>query len=235
MKLRTRVFMQLAALFFVAASSFAAENAYLYVSNAIPGKAVASNLSPGYPIDILISGTCVRRSLAFGEFSDPLGFVPGTYDVQISEANAVDPCSNPAVASLNVTLSGGTSLTAVAEISGGSPALMLLSDDLSKVAAGSARFIFGQTADAGTLTATLTQVGVSDPKTYSVSSKAGQQQAIKVLAGTYLVQIFNSGASTVLASKDIVFDNQSAVFVYAAGQATTNSIGLVYKVVDGLY
>jgi hypothetical protein len=54
MKLRTPVVTQVAALCFVlAASGFAADDAYLYIVHGIPGRDVAARLSPSLPIDIL--------------------------------------------------------------------------------------------------------------------------------------------------------------------------------------
>lgn len=59
MKLRTRVFLQLATLCFaLAAYGFAADNAYLYIVHGIPGRDIADNLNPGFPIDVLINGEC---------------------------------------------------------------------------------------------------------------------------------------------------------------------------------
>jgi hypothetical protein len=85
MKLRTRVFVQLVALCFVlAAYGFAADNAYLYIVHGIPGRDIADNLNPGFPVDVLISGTCLARGLTFGNTTGPLSFSTGTYDVQVS-------------------------------------------------------------------------------------------------------------------------------------------------------
>ncbi|MGA9074404.1 MAG: hypothetical protein WBP65_00705 [Candidatus Sulfotelmatobacter sp.] len=77
MKLRTRVVLQLAALCFVlAAYSFAADNAHLYIVHGIPGRDIADNLNPGLPIDVLINGTCLARGLTFDNTSGPLSFPP---------------------------------------------------------------------------------------------------------------------------------------------------------------
>jgi hypothetical protein len=236
MKLRTRVFMQLATLCLaLAASSFAADNAYLYIANGIPGRDLAKTASPAYPVDVLIGGQCVPRNLGFGTTGGPYSFVPGTYDVQISESNTLAPCTNPAVIDEQVTLSARSSVTAVATINGAQPALLQFTNDLAAITAGSARFAFGQAAEAGTLEATLTQVGVPDPKTYSVTASAGAEQAINVLPGIYLVQVFTSGGRAVLTSQTITLPDQSATFTYATGQAANNSISLIYKIVDGLF
>ncbi len=167
--------------------------------------------------------------------SGPYSFAPGSYEVEISESNTLAPCTNPTIASLEVTLSAGETVTAVAQLSGGAPTLAQFGDDFLPVTAGDARFVFRQTAEAKLLTATLTQLGVSAPKTYSVTAGAGEQQAIQVPAGAYLVQVFFSGGSTVLVSKTIVIDDQSGAFTYAAGRSANGSIDLVYRIVDGLY
>ena len=61
--------------------------------------------------------------------------------------------------------------------------------------------MFVQSADAGALEATLTQVGVKDPKTFTVTASSGKQQGINVPDGTYLVQVPASGSTTGLATE----------------------------------
>lgn len=125
MKLRTRVVLQLAALCFVlAAYSFAADNAHLYIVHGIPGRDIADNLNPGLPIDVLINGTCLARGLTFDNTSGPLSFSAGIYDVQIGHANTLAPCTNSPIIDSQVTLSSGASVSAVAAISGGKPTLL---------------------------------------------------------------------------------------------------------------
>jgi len=236
MKLRTRVVTQVAALCFVlAASGFAADNAYLYIVHGIPGKDVATDLSPSLPIDVLIEGVCQSRGLAYGSTDGPLTFSPGTYTVQISDANTLAPCTNPPLIDTPVTLTAGASLSAVAAVSTGKPALLTFTDDLTAVTAGDARFVLANAADAAELLATLTQVGVTNPKTYTVSSDPGKETAISVAAGTYLVAVTATGSATVLASETIGLPNGSVTFTYAAGEAANSSIGLVNKTVQGVF
>jgi hypothetical protein len=233
MRLRTRVVMQLATLCFVlAAYGFAADNAYLYIVNGIPGRDIASNLSPAYPVDVLISGVCQSRGLAFGIVDGPLSFSPGTYDVQLSEANTLAPCTNAAIIDSQVTLTGGTTMSAVAAVSTGQPSLMLFTDGLWKVTAGDARFVLSHAADAAGLQATLTQVGVTKPKTFTVTADPGKEGTITIPADTYLVQVVLTGSTTVLASETINMADQSVSFTYATGEAANNSVGLVNKTVQ---
>jgi Domain of unknown function (DUF4397) len=237
MKRRTRVVMQLASLcLMLAAYGFAADDAYLYIVHGIPGRDIAENLNPGFPIDVLVNGeSCLERGLAFGSTSGPLSFSPGTYDVQISEANTLAPCTNPSIITAKVALPAGASVTAVTAISSGEPTLLQFAENLTPVAAGFARFVFVQSADAGALRATLTQLDVKDPKTFTITASPGKQQGINVPEGTYLVQVAAAGSTTILVSEQIEMDNQTASFTYAAGEASNNSVGLIGKIVRDVF
>jgi hypothetical protein len=235
MKLRSLAVLQLALWFALGASSFAANNAYLYLVHGIPGRDVADNLNPGFPIDILISGDCLVRGLTFGNTSGPPSFSAGTYDVQISDANSLAPCTNPPVITSQVTLTSGASVSAVAALSGGQPTLLQFADNLSPVAPGNARFVFANAANAPALEATLTQVYVKNPKTFTLTADPDAQAIASVPAGTYLVQVVATGSATVLASEQIDLADQSATFTYAAGEAANNSVGLINRVVRDVF
>jgi len=236
MKLRRSVVLLATLCLALGASSFAADNAYLYIVQGIPGYDVSKNLNPGYPVDILIDGDCLVRGLAFGSTSGPLSFAAGTYDVQISEANSLAPCTNTAVISSQVTLEATDSTTIAAALDGsGQPTLLQFADNLSPIAAGNARFVFANAADAPTLVATLTQVGVKNPKTYTVTATAGAEAATSVTAGNYLIQVTASGSTTVLTSEQIDLTNQSATFTYSAGEASNNSVGLINRTVRDVF
>jgi hypothetical protein len=237
MKLRTRVVLQFAALCFVlGAYGFAADSAYLYIVHGIPGRDVADNLNPGFPIDVLINGeTCLPRGLTFGSTNGPLSFSPGTYEVVISEANTLAPCTNPPIIDSQVTLTAGASVSAVAAISSGQPTLLQFADNLSPVAPGNARFVFAQAADAPALQAKLTQLYVKNPKTFTLTAGPGKQQAISLPDGTYLVQVVAAGGSTVLASEQTLLADQSATFTYAAGESSNNSVRLISRIVQEVF
>jgi hypothetical protein len=237
MKLRTRVVLQLAALFLaLGASAFAASDAYLYIVHGIPGRDIADNLNPGFPVDILIDGkSCLVRGLTFGNTSGPFTLAAGTYDVQISLANTLAPCTNAAVIDSQVTLTPGENVSAVAAISGAQPSLLQFTDTLSPVAPGNARFVLVNSADAPALQATLTQLFVKHPKTFTVTANPGAQQAIGVPVGTYLVQITAAGSTTVLTSQQIGLADQSVTLSYASGEEVNNSVGLVNRVIRDVF
>jgi Domain of unknown function (DUF4397) len=237
MKLRTRVVLQLAALCLcLGAYGFAANNAYLYVVHAIPGRDIADNLNPGYPIDVLINGKdCLVRNLTFGNTAGPYTLAAGTYTVEISESNTLAPCTNPAVISSSITFKPGDNTSAVAAINANQPTLVTLSDDLGAVVPGHARFVFANVGDAPELQATLTQLYVKTPQTFTVTASPGTENWIGIPDGTYSVQITESGSTTVLTSENITLQDQSVTLAYAAGEALNNTVGLVTKVVRDVF
>ena len=237
MKLRTRVVLQLAALCFaLAAPSFAADTAYLYVVNGIPGRDVGANFNPGFPIDASLNSECVVRGLTFDNISGPLSLAGGTYELQISEANSLTPCTNPAVLTSQVTIAAGNNVSAVSALStSGQPTLLQFSDELSPVVAGNARFVFANTADASSLQATLTQVGVKNPKSYTVTAASDAQAAITVPAGTYLIQVVATGSTTVLATAEIALSNQSVSLNYVAGESANNFLTLINRAIRDVF
>jgi len=233
MKLRTRVVLQLAALCFVLGTyGLAANNAYLYITHAIPGRDIADNLNPGYPIDVLIDGKdCLVRNLTFGNTDGPYTLAAGTYTVEISESNTLAPCSNAPVITSSVTFKPGDNTSAVAAISADQPILVTLPDDLGAVVPGNGRFVFANVADAPELQATLTQLSVKNPQTFTVTATPDTENWIGIPAGPYSVQITESGSTTVLTSENITLQDQSVTLAYAAGEALNNTVGLVTKVV----
>ncbi|MGA3087131.1 MAG: DUF4397 domain-containing protein [Terriglobales bacterium] len=237
MKQRTRVVLQLAALFLaLGASALADSNAYLYIVHAIPGRDIADNLNPGLPVDVLINGkSCLVHGLTFANTSGPLTLAAGTYDVEISLANTLQPCTNATLAASQVTLTPGESLSAVAAITSTQPALLQFTDDLAPVVPGNARFVLVNSADAPALEATLTPVGVKNPPTFSGSADPNTQTAIPVPAGTYLVQITALGSTTVLTSVEIALTDQSVTLSYASGETVNNTIGLVNRTIRDVF
>jgi Domain of unknown function (DUF4397) len=237
MKLRTRVLMQLAALCLaLGASALAENNAYLYIVHAIPGRDIADNLNPGLPLDILVNGkSCLVRGLTFGNTSGPLTLAPGTYDVQISLSNTLEPCTNPAVIDSQVTLLPGQNVSAVAAINSTQPVLLQFLDPLGPVSPGNGRFVFVNSADAPALQATLTQLGVKSPETFTIQAAPGAQTAMGVPAGNYSVVITAVGGTTVLASQEINLADQSVTLSYASGEELNKTVGLVNRVIRDVF
>ncbi len=120
-------------------------------------------------------------------------------------------------------------MSAVVTVSGGEPALLSFTDNLYSVLPGNARFVFTQVADAPALVATLTQLNVKTPQTFTVSAAPGTEEWIGVPYGTYLVKVTVEGSTTVLSSETIAFPDQSVTLTYAVGESANNSVGLVNR------
>ena len=237
MKLRTRAVLQLTALLLaLAAFSFASDDTYLYIVHGIPGRDIADNLNPGYPVDVLVNGkSCLIHGLTFGNTDGPYTLIAGTYELQISAANTLAPCTNAPVITSQVTLLPGTNVTAVAAISGTEPVLLQFADDLGPVVPGNGRFVFAQAADAPALQATLTQLFAKTPKTFTLTSAPGTEEWVGVPAGTYLVQISAAGTTTLLTSEQITLLDQSVTLSYAAGEELNNTVGLVNRTIRDVF
>lgn len=106
----------------------ASENAYMYLVHGIPGRDYSTTTDPQFPVDVLINDeTCNLRGLTYGAIQGPLTFVPGTYDVKISLANTLVPCSNAPIVESSVTLASGENVSAVFSLNdSGAPALSTL-------------------------------------------------------------------------------------------------------------
>ena len=232
MNRRTHAILQLALWFALGASAIAADHADLYFVHGIPGRAIAGNLDPALPIDVLINGeSCLVQGLTFTNTTGPFPLSPGRYDLQISPANTDAPCANPPVLDSQVTLTSGASVSVVAAISAGQPVPLDFAGDLFPLTRGSARFVFIQSADAPTLQVTLTQVRVKHPKSFTVTADRGAQAEAIVPAGTYLVRVFAADSTALLTSEQIGLGDRYSTFTYATGVAENNSVVLVNRVI----
>ena len=82
MKLReTLASLMLATCVSLGANAFAAEDANLYFVHGIPGRDVAANAEPTFPVDVPINDeVCYLHGFTFGGTNGPLTVPPGEYD-----------------------------------------------------------------------------------------------------------------------------------------------------------
>ena len=109
MKNRIRLSLALALLCAALTTAMSAsDNAYMYLVQGIPGHDYPTPTDPQFPVDVLLNDeVCYVRGLAYGTIQGPLTFSPGTYDVKISVANSLAPCSNSPIVDSTVTLDSG--------------------------------------------------------------------------------------------------------------------------------
>ena len=100
----------------------------------------------------------------------PLTFAPGTYDVKISVANSLVPCTNTPILDSSVTLESGKDVSSVFSPSQtGTPALATFSNNFATVAANTARVLIAHAADAPTVQVTFQNTTTKQNYTYTVN------------------------------------------------------------------
>lgn len=233
--MRTRILQTVVVCLALSAASFAAD-ASLYIVHGIPGRNLADNLNPGLPVDILINNVaCVARGLTFGNIAGPYTLPAGQYSVQISPANTLAPCTNASLIDAEVSLNSGAEVSGVMTLADSGPVLLNFADNFVAVAPGTTRFAFANSADASALKATLTQVGVKNPRTFTATAEPGAKASIAVPAGLYDLAVTAQGSTTELASQQVFLAAQSVELTYAVGSASNNSVSLDIRVVKDVF
>jgi|SRR5579863_4107598 len=211
-----------------AALSTASLASSIFVVQGIPGRDFAAETDPAFPVDVLLNDeVCYVHGLAFGTISGPLTFLPGTYNIKVSIANTLAPCSESPMIDSSVTLEKHQDLSAVITLDAqGKPALLTFVNNLTPVAAGMSRVLFAQSADAPAL-----QLVLQDTKTmkvYKFTVNPGALLNVTLPEGTYTAEI-NQGTTTLVTPTLVDLSSQSATLIYALGQASNNTVSLVTR------
>jgi hypothetical protein len=231
MKNRVRLILGLAILCAtMGTAALASDNAYLYLVHGVPGLDYAAGTDPEFPVDVLINDeVCYVRGLTFGSIQGPLTLVPGTYDVKISVANALAPCSNSPIVDSTVTLESGKNISAVfTPGSGATPKLVTFTNNFSAVSPNNGRILFALAADSPAVQVILENT--STKKLYLYSVNPGGLLNVTLPSGVYAVEV-NEGTTTLIPSTTVVLYSQSATLLYAMGQASNNTVTMEIKTV----
>jgi hypothetical protein len=206
------------------------DNSYLYLVQGIPGLDYSTTVDPTFPVDVLINDeVCAEHSLALGVIAGPLSFASGSYDVKVSPANTLAPCTNSPIIDSTVTLPADKTISAVIALSStGTPTLITFTNVFSSVAANVGRVLFALAADSPAVQLILENTATSKLYTYSVNP--GALLNVTLPSGNYTVEI-NQGTTTLVASTPIVLSSQSAALLFAVGQASNNTVTLETKIV----
>jgi len=208
----------------------AADNAYLYLLQGIPGRDYSAATDPVFPVDILINGDiCYEHGLTYGDIAGPLTLAPGSYDVKVSVANSLAPCSNAPFAEKTISLGAGKNVSAVVALSqAGAPELLTFTNKFSAVTTGMVRVLLAQAVDAPTVQVVLQNKTTLKSNTYEV--KSGALLDVNLPAAEYSVEI-NQGATTLVSSSLFTLNSQSALLLYAVGQASNSTVTLSSRIV----
>jgi hypothetical protein len=214
-------------------AALASENAYLYLVQGIPGLDYSTTTDPQFPVDILINDeVCYAHGLAFGTIDGPLTLAAGAYDVKVSVANSLAPCTNSPLVDSTVTISAGGNVSAVFALdSTGTPTLESFSNSFKPVTAGDGRILFALAADSPAVQVVLENTTTEKSYTYSVNPGALLNESLP--AGNYTVEV-NEGTTTLIPSTSVNLSSQSVTMLFAIGEASNNTMTLETKTVKNV-
>jgi hypothetical protein len=212
---------------------FAAEDAHLYIVHGIPGRDVGASVDPSLPVDVLLNDdVCVERGTTFGIVSGPLSVPAGQYDLKISPANSLLPCSNPALIDSSVAVKSGESVSAIAALDEkGHPTVLTFVNNFAPVAEGKARIILTNAGDAPVLQVTLQSITSKQKFTYTVNP--GGKTVATLPADNYDIEVESNG-TVLVPLQPLTLPSLSATLVYAVGSASNGALGLVTKTVKNV-
>lgn len=213
------------------ANAFAADDANLSFVHGIPGRDVAANAEPTFPVDVLINDeACYLRGFTFGNTNGPLTLPPGQYDIKVSPANTLAPCTNAPSIDSTVALEAGQNSTALVGLNdSGMPALTTFSNPFQSVAVGQARLSIGF---AGQGTA-IEFVIKNSTKTYKYTLNRGQRQVITLPFGDYTIDATVDGLT--LASETIALPDHSVTLMFAVGNTGNQSLNLLNRTIRDVF
>jgi hypothetical protein len=213
-----------------AALSTATFASSMFLVQGIAGRDRSADTDPAYPVDVLLNDeVCYVHGEAFGQIIGPLTFEPGTYNVKVSIANSLAPCTNSPMIDSSVTLEPRKDVSAVfALTNAGTPTLLTFTNNFSPVNATMGRVLFAQAANAPELQVVLQNTATMKLYTYTVNR--GALLDVCLPAGDYTVEV-NQGSTTLVAPTFVDLYAQSATLLYATGQASNHTVTLETRTV----
>jgi hypothetical protein len=213
-----------------AAWSTAALASSMYLVQGIAGRDYAAATDPAFPLDILVNDeVCYARGIAFGSIVGPLTFEPGTYNLKVSIANSLAPCSNSPLIDKSVTLDARRDVSVVFTLNAdGTPTLLTFHNDLSPVNENWSRVLFALAAN-GPAEQVIFE-NTSTKKLYVYSVNPGALLDVSLPAGTYTVEV-NQGTTTLVPSTFLDLSSQSVTLLYALGEASNDTVVLASRTI----
>jgi hypothetical protein len=186
---------------------------------------------PGLTVDVFVNGELTLEGFEPGDVAGPLALPAGDYDLAIAPAGA---SIDDAVLTGSATVTDGLNASIIANLDAdANPTINIYVNDTSTIAAGESRLIVRHTAAAPTVDILLADgtelfTGVSNP----------QEGQLDVPAGTYDVEIAPEGAGvdgSVFSAPGVELPEGTARIVYATGDITEGTFGLVIQDIEGLH
>jgi len=134
----------------IAPAQVSAQTASVRVVHGIPGRDVSPALDPALPVDVLVADSiCLLSGFSFGDIAGPFTLPEGSFNVKVSLANTLEPCSGDPVIDADVPFEAGENASIVAHLTdGGAPTASKFLNDVSAPADSNARIIAHHVANA---------------------------------------------------------------------------------------
>lgn len=228
-----------AALVAILPATASAQNVSLRVVHGIPGGDVSPDLDPELPVDVMVNdAVCLLSGFTFGEVAGPFTIPGGTYNVKVSLANTLSPCSEDAVIEADVPLEAGSNVSIVAHLdANGAPTAGVFTNDVSRPADGSARLIAHHVAAAPTVDLLVPGRFSSMPflSVPGVSNTPGMNQAAaEINSQASVISILPPGGTEPLFFRVVSLKPGVTYTAYAVGSLTNGTFTLIVEPIGGL-
>ncbi|MEM9608148.1 MAG: DUF4397 domain-containing protein [Actinomycetota bacterium] len=185
---------------------------------------------PGLDVDVEVDGICVLPGFEFSQVQ-VLALEPDTYDIEISPANAMTPCSEaPAITADDVPLTAGQDVSIVAHLDAdGTPVATLFENDTTVTTPNErGRLSVRHAAQAPAVQAWL---GATEPAPSGLTIASTEQiPAIGLTPGSYQAGL--GDADTLLfGPAPIEITTNELLVVYAVGSFGTDSFQLITETI----
>jgi hypothetical protein len=211
-----------------ATMSTAAFASSIYLVQGIAGRNYSAATDPAFPVDVLFNDeVCSQHGLPFGGLTGPFTFFPGNYNVKVSIANTLAPCTNSPLVEREITIDSRTDMSLVMALDdAGKPTLLTFTNNLTPVAANSARVLFAHAAGTSPVQVVLQNTSTQKASTYTVNPSSLLD--VSLPAGNYTVAV-NQGTTSLIPATNITLFSQSVNLLYGIGQVQNSSVVLATR------
>lgn len=212
-----------------------AQDASVRVIHGIPGQDVGPSVDPALPVDVLVNDAiCLLSGFTFGQISGPYTLPAGTYDVKISLANTLEPCSNAAVVAAPVPVEAGENATIIAHLDeAGMPTAAKFVNDVTPTGDGNGRLVAHHAAAAPTVDA-LVSFGFPRQVATVPGLSNGGQAAAELPAGTITVGIAPAGETRPIFIRTLRLQPGLTTVAYAVGSLANGTFTIIVESIGGL-
>jgi hypothetical protein len=220
------------------AGSVSAHAATVRVVHGIPGidaRALVPTADPDLPVDVYVNDAiCLLSGFTFGEVAGPFTIPADMYNIKISLANTLAPCSNDAVIDVDVDVPED-SVSIVAHLTTeGLPSAAVFTNDLSNPSAGMSRLIAHHAANAPVVDLII-RGNFPGGRPVIVEDVANGAQAAAELGSTAAtVGVAPAGSPRAIFVRQLLLKPAVTYLAYAVGSLANETFTIIVQPIGGL-